>query len=52
MRQSYTSTPAQILPTAETRIRDANVRTQNTMRAKAQRDFNTAWSRDVTGSIE
>jgi hypothetical protein len=52
VRQSYTSTPAQIIPTAETRIRDANVRTQNTMRAKAQRDFNTAWSRDVTGSIE
>ena len=52
MRAAYTSTPASIIPTAESRMRDANVRQQNVMRQKAQRDFNTAWARDVVGTAE
>lgn len=52
MRDAYTRTPAALFPTDATRLRDANVRTQNAQRQLAQRAFNSAWARDVVGKAE
>ena len=49
---AYQQAPASILPTANTRQRDASIRTENTVRQAAQNDFNAAWVRDVVGSAE
>ncbi|MGO1069322.1 LPD38 domain-containing protein [Lysobacter sp. CA199] len=52
VEQAYKRSPGSIIPTEATRMRDANVRTQNTIRQAAQHDFNGAWVRDVVGAAE
>jgi hypothetical protein len=49
---AFTMAPASILPTEKTRMRDAEIRTENSIRQAAQSEFNAAWVRDVVGSAE
>ena len=52
VRNRYSNTPASILPTERTRMRDAYLRNMDKTRQAVQAEFNGAWTRDVVGSAE
>ncbi len=52
IQQAYKTSPASIIPTAQTRQRDAYIQTSNRIRQAAQSQFNEAWVRDVVGKAE
>lgn len=51
-RDVYSDAPADVIPTAATRERDRKLKAEDVARMEAQRAFNAAWTRDVTGTFE
>jgi hypothetical protein len=51
-RAAYTAAPVSLLPTAESRKRDATIRAENQARMEAQRRFNAEWTRIFESQTE
>ena len=51
-RNVYAKSPASILSTPETRLRDKELARLKEDREQYQKRFNAAWQRDVVGSAE
>lgn len=52
IEDAFTLAPASLLPTPQTRQRDASIRTQQTQDQYWQSRFNALWVRDVVGAAE